>query len=181
MTNFYYSYYLNIVKYDLIHKFNYSNIFNIPSIVKLVLSFEYKKPTTKKILSSLLALNLIGSGAKGYIITTKKSNISLKLRAGNPVGCKITLRKLKMFDFLSKFFLIILPQDKILNKITKENIGLSNLSFKFKTLFLFSEFEQNYLLFKDLSNLTFVLVTNSKNFLEFLFLLKALKFKFFNN
>ena len=74
----------------------------------------------------------------------------------------------------------ILDFTKICDKITKKNIGLSDLSFKFKTLFLFSEFEQNYLLFKDLNNLTFVLVTNSKNFVQFLFLLKVLKFKFFN-
>lgn len=179
MNNFYSSYYLQIIKYDLIQKFNYSNILNIPKIIKLVLSFEYKKPTTKKVLSSLLALNLIGAGAKGSIITTKKSNISLRLRAGNPVGCKIILRKSTMFQFLSRFFLIILPQDKTLTKISGKNIEFNTLSFKFKTLFLFPEFEQNYLLFKDLNNLSFVLVTNSRNFLEFLFLLKTLKFKFF--
>jgi len=175
----FFKYYLeNILKYDFINRFNYNNISYIPSLEKVILCFEYKNPTYKQILNSLLALELI-SKSKADLLTLKKSNVSLKLRAGSPVGCKVTLKKLKMLDFISTLFLILIPQDKnfVINFSTKNYT--KSLSFDFKSLFLFKELKDHYSVLKDLSNLSIVLITDSKNISEFVFFMKSLKVKFF--
>lgn len=164
----------NLSKYDFVQQFNYKNISDIPRLEKIVLSFEYKTPTYRQVLSSLIALELI-SKVKPSLLTLKKSNVVLKLRAGSPVGCKVTLRKLKMLDFITNLFLILIPQDKHFRISVPKKIFLSSLSLDFKSLFLFDELKGNYNLLKNLNNLSVVLVTSTKNFSEFLFFMKTLK------
>ena len=89
LINYYYN---NIVKYDLINKFYYKNIKQLPSILKIILNFNFKKQNIKNLMSSLIALELISS-QKPIFTKSKISNITLKIRKGQPVGCKITLRK----------------------------------------------------------------------------------------
>ena len=167
----------NTLKYDFISQFNYKSLNKIPHLKKVVLCFSYKAPTYRQVLSSLMALELI-SKAKPKLITLDKSNVVLKLRAGSPVGCKVTLTKLKMLDFLSTLFLVLIPQDKQL-KISLEKRKITNsLALNFKSIHLFDELKDHYNLLKNLNNLSVVLVTNSKSFSEFLFILKLLKVKF---
>jgi len=175
--NLFDTYLTNVIFFDYITKFKKNSIHKLPIIDKLILSFEYKKPTLKKVLLSLITLKLINGNInrKGKIILTKRSNIALKLRAGNPVGCKLTLRKKELLNFLSKFLLIILPSDKFFTKIN--NISKNNMvSFQFKNLFLFEELGSNYNVFKELNKLSIVLVTTNCNTIEeLIFLLKSLK------
>jgi len=167
----------NTLKYDFISHFNYKDISKIPSLKKIVLCFSYKSPTYRQILSSLMALELI-SKVKPKLLTLNKSNVVLKLRAGSPVGCKVTLKKLKMLEFLSILFLVLIPQDKQLEISLNEKKIINSLSLNFKSLYLFDELKDHYNLLKNLNNLSVVLVTDSKSFFEFLFLLKILKVKF---
>ena len=90
-----------IVKYDLLNKFCYKNIGEFPKLISLNLSFNNKKYDLKFIVASLVALELI-TLKKGQIIFSKKSIISLKVRKGNPIGCRVSLTKRKMYEFLSK-------------------------------------------------------------------------------
>jgi len=89
----------NFVKYDLLNKFNYKAITHIPKFNKIVLSYEFKKPNLKLLLSAIIALELITTQKCGGIIQAKFSNITIKVRKGNPIGCKITLRKKSMYLF----------------------------------------------------------------------------------
>jgi len=167
----------NTLKYDFINRFNYKSISSIPSLKKVVLCFEYNTPTYKQLLNSLIALELI-SKSKANLITLKKSNVSLKLRAGSPVGCKVSLKKLKILDFIAVVFLILIPQDKHskINFLAKNST--KSLSLDFRSLFLFKELKDHYNVLKDLSNLSIVIITNSKNFSEFVFFMRLLKVKF---
>lgn len=91
----------NIVKYDLINKFEYTTINNLPKIKKIILSFNFKKFDFKLLISALIALEII-SLQKCSLLKAKKFNISLKIRKGNPIGCKVILRKNNMrFFFLN--------------------------------------------------------------------------------
>ena len=175
--NFLNTYLNNIILFDFITKFKKNSICSLPNLDKLILSFEYKKPTLKKILVSLLSLKLINGkiNRKGKIIRTKRANISLKLRAGNPVGCKLTLRNKDLLNFIAKFLLIILPSDNTFSKL--KNISDNKMiSFQFVNLFLFEELCNNYHIFKELNKLSIVLViSNCKNFEELSFILKSLK------
>lgn len=175
--NIFNNYFNNIILFDFITKFKRNSINELPILKKLILSFEYKKPTLRKILMSLLSLKLINGriNRNGKITLTKQSNISLKLRAGNPVGCKLTLRKKDLLNFLYKFLLIVLPSDKSFIKIKKIS-HINMLSLQFGNLFLFQELSSNYHIFKELNKLSIVLViTNCKSIEELIFILKSFK------
>jgi len=172
------NYIKKIVEYDLLNKFSYSSIGEIPILHKIVLCFEYKNPSYKQILNSLLVLSLISNRTNISLLTLKNSNVSLKLRSGSPVGCKITLKGINMLEFLSTLFLVLLPQDKKFKGVkTKFNLK-DAVSLNFRSLFLFDELKSNYALVRDLSSLSIVIVTSANNFSEIVFLLQSLKLRF---
>lgn len=173
--HFFQKYYKNIIVYDLINKFNYSTLNEIPYLTKIVLNFGLKKKNIKSIVSRLLALELIG-GQKSKITFSSVSNVTLKIRKGNPVGCKITLRKHSMYTFLSNLILNILPKIKQFKNFYYKNLTSDSFSFRLKNLFLFIELETYYEFFKDLDNLNITLVSNSRTKNEFYYLLRSLKF-----
>ena len=173
MNSFEY-YYFNIIKYDLINKFNYKNLKDIPKIKKIILNFGCKTSELKNLSSSLLALQLI-TKKKGELTVSKQSNIILRIRKGNPVGCKVTVTKTLMYKFLTKVIIEIIPRLK--NKIIfKEAIYLNSLTYSFENLLIFKELEKNYLIFSQLKNLQITVVCNTKKKEELFFLLNSFKF-----
>ena len=86
--HFFEYYYFNIIKYDLINKFSYKNIDELPKIKKIILNFKNKNIKIKNFAASLLALKLMTS-KRGVITKTKKPNLFLKIQKGKPTGYKI--------------------------------------------------------------------------------------------
>lgn len=165
-------YYKTVVKYDFINKFHYKLINKLPIIKSVTLSFNFKKFDIKLLISALTALELLTLN-KGILIKSKVSNVSLKVRKGQPVGCKITLRKHQMNQFLFKIL------NKIIINQTFKNKELINVfSIKLENILIFEEFEKNYRFFKNLSNLNITIKTTACNLKEFIFLITS--FKFFN-
>jgi large subunit ribosomal protein L5 len=97
------SFYLKTLKYELCNKFAYKNINEVPKLKKIILNFGCKTADLKHLSASLLALELITS-QKGRITTTKSPNLLLKIKKGNPSGCKVTLKKTQMSN--TKFNII---------------------------------------------------------------------------
>ena len=167
-------YYNNIIKYDLINRYNYKNIKEIPKLKKIVLNFGCKTSELKKLSTSLLFLQLITT-KKGKLTISKQSNIVLKIRKGNPVGCKVILVKTSMYKFLYKLLLEVLPRlkSRILLKKTFYN---NTLTYNFENIMIFKELEKNYLVFNLLKNLQVTFITNSITNEELFFLLNSFKF-----
>ena len=167
------SYNKNVVKYDLINKFNFVNSNKIPCIECINLKFSFKKYEFKSLISALIALELI-TGQKSTFITSKTFNVSLKIQKGDPVGCKLVLRKKKMHNFLYQ----LLNRFELNKKILK-NLGENNFSFysfKIKNVLSFNQLEKNYVFFKNLHNLHVGIVFSPNlNFKKFKFLLKSYK------
>nr|YP_009495528.1 ribosomal protein L5 [Psammoneis japonica]AWQ64258.1 ribosomal protein L5 [Psammoneis japonica] len=174
--HFFESYYENIIKYDLINKFHYQNIKELPKLKKIVLNFGCKNSDLKNIASVLLALELIAT-QRGRITTSKNVNILLKIRKGNPVGCKLVLKKTLMYSFFSKLICQVFLKFKNFSgfNIKYESLNSKAISCKLENSLIFSELEQNYYLFNQLPILNITLVTNTINPKEFLFLLNAFK------
>ena len=167
-------YYFNIIKYDLINRFNYQNIKDIPKLKKIILNFGCKTFELKKLSISLLSLQLI-TAKKGSLTISKQSNIVLKIRKGNPVGCKVVLVKTLMYIFLAKLLLEGLPRLK--NKILLKKVFYKNtLTYNFENILIFKELEKNYLFFSLLKNLQVTFVTNTFSNEELFFLLCSFKF-----
>ena len=167
-------YYENIVKYDLLNKFQYKNIQQLPKLKKITLSLRCKTSDFKQLFSSLIALELITS-QKSIINKSKVSNVSFKIRKGNPVGCKLTLRKKNMYNFFTKILLQLLPHSKLINKLSNKNVK-NSISFEFNKILFFPELENQYQFFNKLLNLHVVIVTSSKSYDELKFLLNSFKF-----
>lgn len=98
---FFETYLHKIVKYDLVNAFIYQNITQMPKLKKIILNFGHQKLNFKYFISSMLALEFI-SLKKGKITKSKHLNVILKIKKGNPVGCKLILKKKSMCFFYMK-------------------------------------------------------------------------------
>jgi large subunit ribosomal protein L5 len=108
---FFKTYFSKVIKYDLINTFFYRNLIEIPKLRKITLNFGYQKSNFKYLVSSLLALEFISS-KKGRMTKSKHLNVFLKIKKGNPVGCKIVLKKSTMYFFYLKLITSIFSKVK---------------------------------------------------------------------
>merc|ERR1712100_847024 len=95
----------------LMKELNLSNIMQVPKILKITLNMGVGQTVNDKkfLIKSLEDLTLI-SGQKAISTQAKKSESGFKIRAGMDIGCKVTLRKNKMYDFLERLVYIALPR-----------------------------------------------------------------------
>jgi large subunit ribosomal protein L5 len=168
-------FYNKTTKYDLINKFNYNKTKNLPKLKKIILNFSCKNTQIKNLSASLLALELI-TLKKGNLTTTTKSNILLKIRKGNPVGCKVVLQNCKMFTFLERLICDIIPIIANIKKYKVADIrNKTSFSLKILNALNFKELEKSYNLFNELNNLDIVIVFESHLKKELIFILNSLK------
>lgn len=168
-SNIFKNYHENVVKYDLVNKFNYKNIKQLPKLKSITLTFKLKTHNVKELISSLAAIKII-SYQHPSLTLSKVSNVSFNVRKGQPVGCKVTLRKKKLRLFLN---LIINNTPVIKKKINYKNNFL--FSFKISNILIFNKLEKNYQFFKNLSDLNINIHTiNCKNN-ELFFLMQSHK------
>jgi large subunit ribosomal protein L5 len=172
------NFYIKILKYELINKFFYYNTNQLPKIKNVTLNFGCKTADIKELASTLLALKLI-TNQKGKLTTTKHSNIIFKIRKGNPTGCKVTLSKFHLFNFIAKIITEVFPKLKNFNGfILSKNIKKNTFSYEIHDVLSFLELESNYYLFKNLPKLNITLTLNSQNKLELIYLLKSIQVPF---
>lgn len=170
--------YIETVKKDLLVQYQYTNINKIPSIEKITLNFGLKDAAldAKLLIPSLLALELIGN-QKSYITRSKKSLITLKIRKGMPIGCKITLRKEAMYNFLDLLITQILPKVQNFKGISAEKyINQNTLSTQLQDHFTFPLLESNFERFQNLPPLNISIQTTAKYKNETQSLLTGLQF-----
>jgi len=165
------NYYQSVIQYDLVNKFQYENLQNLPKLQKIVLNFRHKD--FKNLASSLLSLELI-TAKRGTLTTASNSQILLKIRKGHPVGCKVILKKNLMYHFFTKLLAEVFPLMKGFKKFNFQPHP-DAFSFQLKNTFIFFEIEQNYSFFSNLSSLNITIVTNTKTQKELFFLLNSFK------
>ncbi len=165
------NYKLNIINYDLLNKFFYKNSFRLPKIKRINLYFNIPNFENTTMLSALTALEIISS-QKSKVINSRASNISLKIKKGSPIGCKINLSKTKKNYFLTKLLLELNKTE--IPKIKKSKNSFV-FSFQLKTILQFPELKYNYQYFNVLSKLNINIITTAASFPEYFFLLKSYK------
>jgi len=171
--NFLENYYQNTIKYDLLNKFFYKNIKEIPEIKKIILNFDIGDMRFRDFAAALTAIELVTT-KKGIVTKTKNSNLFLKLQKGKPVGCKIILKKMLMYDFLMRilFELILIRKKNFLLSHRFKNCNSFSMNFNNQEL-TFYEFDKHYYLHKIVAYLNITIVTNTKSREELFFLLKS--------
>jgi large subunit ribosomal protein L5 len=162
------------LKYNLLNKFFYNDTKKLPEIKKIILNFGCKNTKLKNLSSSILALELI-TLKKGVLTKTKHSNILLKIRKGNPVGCKVILKNEIMYNFLERFINEILPKMDEFKTNSKDKKIKNSYYYRINDTFTFSELEKNYYLFNELNYLDINIIVNSTLKKDMKFLLSSFK------
>ena len=124
-------------------KFNYKNVMQVPKLDKIVINMAVGDAVgNAKILDSAIADLTAIAGQKPVITRAHKSLAAWKLRKGMPIGCKVTLRGQRMFDFLDKFMNIALPRVRDFRGVNRNSFdGRGNYSIGVKEQLIFPEID----------------------------------------
>ena len=126
-----------------IKKFNYKSIMEVPKLEKIVINIGLgdTKDNPKSLENAINDLSII-TGQKPIITKARKSIAAFKLREGVNVGCKVTLRSSKMYDFAYKLFNVALPRVRDFRGLSKKSFdGRGNYSLGIKEQLIFPEIE----------------------------------------
>jgi len=160
--------------------FNYKNVMEVPKITKIVLNMGLGEAIQNiKILdSAALELNAI-SGQKSVITKAKKSIATFKLRQGMPIGCMVTLRRDKMYEFLDRLVTVSLARVRDFKGVSgKAFDGKGNYTLGIKEQLIFPEI--NYDAVDKIKGLNITIVTTAKTDEEGKALLKYMGMPFRN-
>ena len=154
--------YQNKVVHEKKKKFNYSSIMEVPKLEKIVINIGLGdiKDNPKSLDNAINDLSLI-TGQKPVVTTAKKSIAAFKLREGVKVGCKVTLRKGKMYDFAYKLFNVALPRVRDFRGVSGNSFdGRGNYSMGLKEQLIFPEIEYDKI--DKLRGMDIIFVTTAK-------------------
>ena len=153
--------YNNSVKAELVNKFNYSSTMEIPRLEKIVVNMGVGDAVSNsKVLDDAVNELQAITGQKPVITKAKKSIASFKLREGMPIGCKVTLRGERMYEFLDKFVSISLPRVRDFHGISDNAFdGRGNYTLGVKEQLIFPEI--NFDNIKKIRGMDIVIVTTA--------------------
>jgi large subunit ribosomal protein L5 len=160
--------------------FNYANVMEIPKIIKVVVNMGLGEAIQNvKILDSATAeLNAI-TGQKSVITKAKKSIATFKLRQGMPIGCMVTLRREKMYEFLDRLMNVSLARVRDFKGVSAKAFdGKGNYTLGIKEQLIFPEI--NYDTVDKIKGMNITIVTSAKTDEESRALLKYLGMPFRN-
>lgn len=126
----------------LMKQFNYTTVMQVPKLVKITINEGLGEGTQdKKIVEEAAAELSVITGQKALVTVSKKDISNFKLRKGMPVGCKVTLRDVKMYEFLEKLIRISLPRIRDFNGVAENMDGQGNYTLGIKEQIIFPEIE----------------------------------------
>ena len=155
--------YNNEVKQQLQDKFQYENVMMIPKFEKIVVNMGVGEAATdsKAIDGAVRDLRAI-TGQKAIITNAKKSVANFKLREGMPIGCRVTLRKERMWDFLDKLMNFALPRVRDFRGISAKSFdGRGNFSMGVTEQLIFPEIDFDSVDHQRGMDITFVTTANT--------------------
>lgn len=170
--------YLEEIVPHLEAKFNYGNRFAVPQVTKITLNVGISAAKKDEKYQDLVIKTLTRiSGQKPILTLAKKAISAFKIREGNVVGAKVTLRGLRMYDFLEKLINVSLPRVRDFRGIKKTIVDKQgNLNLGFKEHIAFAEIDSAEL--EMLHGLEIAITTNAKNYEEGFELFNLLGFPF---
>ncbi|MEG6569539.1 50S ribosomal protein L5 [Thermoanaerobacterium thermosaccharolyticum] len=155
--------YINEVVPALMAKYSYKNIMQVPKLEKIVLNIGLgearENPKAIEAASNDLA---VITGQKPVVTKAKKSIANFKIRAGMPIGVKVTLRGERMYEFADKLFNVALPRVRDFRGLpTKSFDGRGNYSFGIKEQLIFPEIDYDKI--DKVRGMDIIFVTTAKN------------------
>ncbi|MFG1403048.1 50S ribosomal protein L5 [Xanthobacter sediminis] len=172
------AHYDTVVRPKLIEQFSYKNPMEVPTIEKIVINMGVGEATadTKKATTAAADLSLI-AGQKPVLTRARKAISNFKLRENQPVGAKVTLRKVRMYEFLDRLVNMALPRVRDFRGLNPKSFdGRGNYAMGIKEHIVFPEI--NYDRVEQIWGMDIIVCTSAKTDDEARALLKAFNFPF---
>lgn len=175
-----YEFYKSTVVSDLVARFEYKSIMEVPRITKVTLNMGVGEAVgDKKVLENALADLMKIAGQKPVVTKAKKSIAGFKIREGYPIGCMVTLRGPIMFEFIDRLVSVAMPRIRDFRGVVAKGFdGRGNYNLGVKEQIIFPEIEYDKI--DALRGLNISITTTAKTDEEARALLGAFKFPFKN-
>jgi large subunit ribosomal protein L5 len=174
------AHYNDVVRATLQQEFNYTNTMQVPRLEKIVLNMGVGEAAAdqKKLDAAVAEMALI-SGQKPVKTVAKKAIAGFKIRKGLPIGCKVTLRSARMYEFLDRLVTIALPRVRDFRGVTGKGFdGRGNFAMGVKEQIIFPEIVYDKV--DAIRGMDIVFVTTAKTDAEAKALLKGFYIPFAN-
>ena len=166
--------YLEQVVSSMIERFNYKNVMEVPILTQISVNMGIgdAKDNPKKLESAIQELTLI-TGQKPVTTLSRKDISNFKIRKGFPVGCKVTIRGNRMYEFLERLISIALPRTRDFRGLSFKSFdGRGNYSFGVKEQIIFTEIDYDKI--DSVRGMDITLSTTAKSDDESYWLLKLI-------
>ncbi|SOD40977.1 50S ribosomal protein L5 [Nitrosovibrio sp. Nv4] len=173
-------YYRGTVVKQLMEQFGYKSVMEVPRIQKITLNMGVGEAVAdKKIMDSAVGDMRKIAGQKPVVTKAKKSIATFKVRDGYPVGCMVTLRRIRMYEFLDRLVSVAIPRIRDFRGISGRAFdGRGNYNMGVKEQIIFPEIEYDKI--DALRGMNITITTTAKTDAEAKALLAAFKFPFKN-
>ena len=163
---------------ELMEHFGYKNQHQVPKIEKVILNMGLGEAIENpKILDSAVEELTLISGQKPVVTRARKSIAAFKLREGMPIGCRVTLRRRRMYDFLTKFINIAIPRIRDFRGVSPKAFdGKGNYTLGVKEQIIFPEIDYDKI--DKIKGMNVTIVTSAKTDDESRYLLGVLGMPF---
>ena len=169
--------YKNEVIQELTKQFSYANPMEVPKITKVVLNIGSGEFGDKKVLENAMGDLTRISGQKPVVTLARKSIAGFKIRDGWPVGCKVTLRGERMYEFLDRLVSIAIPRIRDFRGLSPKSFdGRGNYAMGVSEQIIFPEIDYDKI--DTLRGMDITITTTAKTDEEGRALLRAMKFPF---
>ena len=154
--------YDEVITPNLIKEFGYKNKMEVPKLTKIVLNMGVGESTEDKKAIEFAVKDMEAiSGQKPIVTHARKSISTFKLRDGMPIGCKVTLRKEKMYEFLDRFITMAMPRIRDFRGISGKSFdGHGNYAMGIKEQIIFLEI--NYDAVDAIRGMDIIICTSAK-------------------
>ncbi len=172
--------YANDVLPKLMEEFNYANVMQAPRLEKIVLNIGVGEAVndTKKVKAAAEDMSKI-AGQRAVVTRARKSIAGFKVREGMPLGCKVTLRKKHMYEFMDRLVNVAMPRIRDFRGVNgKAFDGNGNYAFGIKEQLIFPEIDYDKI--DQIWGMDIIVVTTAKTDKEAKALLKHFSFPFYN-
>lgn len=172
--------YQTTITKQLIEQFKYKSIMEVPRITKITLNIGLGEATIdKKVIEYAFSDMTKISGQRPVITKAKKSIATFKVRENYPIGCMVTLRRIRMYEFLDRLITIAIPRIRDFRGISSKSFdGRGNYNMGIKEQIIFPEIDYDKI--DALRGMNISITTTAKNDIEAKALLAAFSFPFKN-
>ena len=173
-----YQHYLDTISPTLKEKFGYENVMQVPRIQKITLNMGVGDAVAdKKVMEHAVGDMTLISGQKPDVRIAKKSIAGFKIRDGMPIGCKVTLRRKRMYEFLERLVSIAIPRTRDFRGLNAKSFdGRGNFSMGVTEQIIFAEIDYDKI--DKIRGLDICITTSANTNEEALALLRGFNFPF---